>query len=59
MNKRQRRALHSAINDLSPQDVAAIIKQQYPRAKGTKIDELAKAVIADAHRKVSPRQKTR
>jgi hypothetical protein len=55
MTKAQRRTLHGAINNISAQDVAAIVKQSFPRAKGGKIDQLAKAVIAKAHRQVSPR----
>jgi len=55
----QRLKLHAAINDLSPETVAAIIKQFFPRAKGTKIDQLANAAIASAHRQVSPRKSQR
>jgi hypothetical protein len=54
VTKAQRRKLHRSINGLSPQDVAGIVKQSFPRAKGGKIDQLAKAVIANAHRQVSP-----
>jgi hypothetical protein len=55
MNKFQRRKLHGAINDISAQDLAGIVKQSFPRAKAGKIDELARDVIAKAHRQVSPR----
>jgi hypothetical protein len=56
MTKAQRAKLHLSINDISPQDVAGIVKQSFPRAKGGKVDELAKRVIANAHRIVSPRK---
>ena len=55
MNKATRKKLHSAINELSHDDVAGIVQQVFPQARGRKIDQLAKAVIGDAHRKVSPR----
>jgi hypothetical protein len=55
MNKAQRSKLHRSINGLSPQDLAGIVKQSFPRTKGGKIDALAKAVVARAHRQVSPR----
>jgi hypothetical protein len=55
MDKSQRGRLHEAINDLSAQDVAGIVKQSFPRAKAGKIDQLARDVIAKAHRQVSPR----
>lgn len=55
MNKTQRAKLHRSINGLSPQDLAGIVKQSFPKAKGGRIDQLAKAVIAKAHRQVSPR----
>ena len=55
MNKAQRARLHRSINGLSPQDVAGIVKKTFPRSKGAKLDQLAKAVIANAHRQVSPR----
>jgi hypothetical protein len=59
MNKAQRGKLHRAINGISPQDVAGIVKQSFPRAKGGKIDQLAKAVVANAHRIASPRKTPR
>jgi hypothetical protein len=55
MNKAQRGRLHRSINGLSSQDVAGIVKQSFPRAKGGKIDALAKVVVAKAHRQVLPR----
>jgi hypothetical protein len=55
MNKAQRGKLHRAINGVRPQDVAGIVKQSFPRAKAGKIDQLARDVIAKAHRQVSPR----
>jgi hypothetical protein len=55
VNKFQRRKLHGAINDISPQEVAGIVRQSFPRAKGGRIDALAKAVVAKAHRQVAPR----
>jgi hypothetical protein len=57
MRKKTRRDLHSAINSLTRSEVAAIIKRQHPRAKGERINELAKEAIAEAHRLVSPREK--
>jgi hypothetical protein len=55
MNKSQRRKLHAAINDVTSSQVATIVRQQFPRAHGSRIDQLAKAAIANAHRQVSPR----
>lgn len=55
MNKAQRGRLHLAINGLTGTQVAAIVQKEFPRAKGGKIDALARAVIAKAHRQVSPR----
>jgi hypothetical protein len=53
--KAERRRLHRALNNLSRAQVADIVKQAYPGAKGARIDTLAKSVISDAHGKVSPR----
>ena len=53
--KARRRRLHRDINALTGGQVAAIVKQEFPRAKGTKIDQLAKALIAKADRQVSLR----
>lgn len=58
-SKAKRRKLHQAINDLTPSEVAEIVRQANPQAKGTKIDVLAKKVIAGAHRQVSPRRMQR
>lgn len=55
MKKADRKRLHAAINSISAAEIASIIQQQFPRAKGPKIDALAKQVIAGAHRQVSPR----
>jgi|ERR1700722_16416890 hypothetical protein len=55
MTKAQRRKLHGAINELTGTQVAAIVRQEFPRAKGDKINALAKAVVAKAHRQISPR----
>jgi hypothetical protein len=59
MTKAQRAKLHRSINGISPQDVAGIVKQSFPRSKGAKLDQLAKALIANAHRIVSPRKTPR
>jgi hypothetical protein len=56
MKKKERRALHAAINALSHDEVAEIVKKAHPRAKRSRIDELAKAAIAAAHRIVTPRK---
>ena len=56
MNKAQRGKLHRAINGLTGNQVAGIVQKEFPRAKGGKIDALAKRVIANAHRIVSPRK---
>jgi len=58
-NKKRRRDLHAAINDLTHAEVTAIIKRLYPHAKGARIDELARRTIAEAHRIVSPREMQR
>jgi hypothetical protein len=55
MNKSQRRKLHAAINDVTSSQVATIVRQNFPRAKSAKLNELAKAAIANAHRQISPR----
>jgi hypothetical protein len=56
MTKSERRKLHLCINTLTRQEVAEIIKEKRPRATGKKLDELAKAALAEAHRIVSPRK---
>jgi hypothetical protein len=53
--KAQRRKTHAAINGLNHQDVAAIVRDQFPGARGERLNSLAKVVIAKAHRIVSPR----
>lgn len=55
MNQSQRRKLHAGINKLTADEVAAIVRQQFPGVRGARIDQLTKMVLADAHRKVSPR----
>ena len=59
MNRAQRKRLHAAINSLTPDEVASIVRQTNPRAKGPKIDVLAKQIVAGAHRQVSPRRMQR
>jgi hypothetical protein len=55
MSKAERGKTHQAINRLTSEQVATIVKQNFSRVKRSRIDELAKAVIANAHRQVSPR----
>lgn len=55
-NKQARRELHSSINALTREEVAQIIRRVHPRAKSTRIDELAKKAVGEAHRLVSPRK---
>jgi hypothetical protein len=55
MTKAPRRKLHYGINALTSGQVAAIVRQHFPRAKGERVNELAKAVIGGAHRQVTPR----
>jgi hypothetical protein len=59
MTKAERRKLHQAINSLNSGQVATIVRQNFPRAKGKKIDQLAKGIIANAHRQISPRKQQR
>jgi hypothetical protein len=59
MSKATRAKLHHAINALTGTQVASIVRKEFPKAKGGKIDQLAKAVIANAHRIVSPRKTPR
>lgn len=56
MTKTERRKMHRVLNALSHDQVAAIVRQQFPRAKGARVDSLAKQVIAGAHRVISPRK---
>ncbi len=57
MTKAERRQLHDALNDLSRKEVAAIVRQSFPQARGARIDALARRVIAGAHAEVSPKKK--
>ena len=57
MTKNQRRDLHRAINALTPDQVAAIVRRTHPRVKSGQVDTIAKRAIAAAHRQVSPRQR--
>jgi hypothetical protein len=41
---------------LTSGQVAAIVRQHIPRAKGGRVNELAKGVIGGAHRAISPRK---
>jgi hypothetical protein len=59
MTKAERAKLHSSINALTREEVADILKREHPRATGKRLNELAKAAIAEAHRIVSPRQQAR
>ena len=53
--KKKRRKLHVAINSLEPDTVASIVRKVFPRTQNTRVDQIARAVIANAHRQVSPR----
>lgn len=55
-SKQSRRDLHVAINALTRDEVAAIVREQYPRATGKRVDELAREMIGEAHRLVSPKK---
>lgn len=57
MNKRQRREQHEAINSLTREEVAAFIRKSLPGARRQTVDILAKLMISDAHRRISPRRK--
>ncbi len=59
MTKAERRRLHEGINALTHKEVAEIIRRSFPRARGARIDAMAKSVISNAHRQVSPRQNPR
>jgi len=56
MTKQKRAELHASINALSREEVAQIIRRVHPRAKTTRIDDLARKAVAEAHRLVSPRK---
>jgi hypothetical protein len=53
--KARRRQLHAGINGLSSEQVAGIVRQEFPGARGERLNSLARAVVAKAHRQVSPR----
>jgi histone H3/H4 len=55
--KQTRRDLHEAINALSRAEVAEIVKKEFPRAGRKRVDELAKEMVGEAHRLVSPRER--
>jgi ribosomal protein L11 len=55
MTKKQRANLHAAINSLTLDEVAGIVREQFPKAKSSRIDALAKQIVSGAHREVSPR----
>lgn len=55
MNKSERRKLHVGINKLTADEVAAIVRSQFPGVRGARVDQLAKRIVPDAHRQVSPR----
>jgi hypothetical protein len=59
VTKVERRKIHQAINNLTSEEVAAIVRRNFPRPRGSRIDALAKQVIAGAHRQVSPRKTQR
>lgn len=56
MTKTERRKLHAAINELTHAEVAAIVKREWPELRGKKLDAIARLMIAQAHRQVSPRK---
>jgi hypothetical protein len=55
MTKSQRRKIHEHINAISREDLADLVRQNFPRARGKRIDELAKQILNATHRQVSPR----
>jgi hypothetical protein len=57
MDKTGRRKLHAAINSLSQEELAAIVRRTYRLKAGQDTNTIAKRVIAAAHRQVSPRQR--
>lgn len=59
MTKTQRAELHAKINGLTHGDLAAIVRQTNPRAKGGRIDAIAKQIVAGAHRAISSRNQPR
>lgn len=57
MNKKERREWHEMINGLSHAEVEAIVKKSYPQMRPRHVDRIAKLLIEDAHRSISPRRK--
>jgi hypothetical protein len=56
MTKTERRKLHRAVNALTPDQVAAIVRKSHPRVRDNQVDAIARRVISAAHRQVSPRR---
>jgi hypothetical protein len=56
LNQEQRRNMHRAINALTAEELAAIVRRTYRLKAGQGTDAIAKRVIAAAHRQVSPRK---
>jgi hypothetical protein len=56
LNQEQRRRLHAAINNLTHEELAAIVRRTYRLKDGQGTDAIAKRVVAAAHRQVSPRK---
>lgn len=54
-SKKRHRKLHASINTLADDQVALSCGKNFPRLKAARLDEMAKAGIARAHRKASPR----
>lgn len=52
-----RRAMHSAINNLSYHAVAQIVRTKHPNVPLRELNALAKQVVAQAHALVSPKGK--
>jgi hypothetical protein len=57
VTREQRRKAHEAINNLGNYTVAKIVRGQFPDAKPSEINALAKKVVAAAHEQVSPKKK--
>jgi hypothetical protein len=55
--KAQRRKQHAVINNLTHEEVAAFVRKSLPGARRSTVDFLAKLMISDAHRRISPRKK--
>jgi 16S rRNA C1402 N4-methylase RsmH len=56
VKKEARKTAHDIINQISHAEVAAIVRQYFPRTRGKRLDALAKQIIADTHRLISPRK---